>query len=88
MHGNSRPKGCSWRVRFFSVALRFSDVLRANLKGAEKKRTLKTPFWTTVSLHAAFSALARSDKYRAIWGIATIVLQYRAISLTAVIVLL
>ena len=40
-----------------------SGVLRANLKGAEKKRTLpKTPFWTTVSLHDAFAApLAHSE---------------------------
>ena len=37
--------GCFWRVRFFSAPLRFSGVLRANLKGAEKKRTLqKHPF--------------------------------------------
>ena len=39
------PKGCFWRVRFFSAPLRFSSVLRANVKGAEKKRTLqKQPF--------------------------------------------
>ena len=52
-----------WRVRFFSSHLRFSDVFRANLTGAEKKRTLpKTPFFTTVSPHDAFSApLACSD---------------------------
>ena len=30
-----------WRVRSLSAPLRFSDVLRANLKGAEKKRTLQ-----------------------------------------------
>ena len=30
-----------WRVRFLSVPLRFSSVLNANLKGAEKKRTLR-----------------------------------------------
>ena len=34
-----------WRVRFFSAPLRFSDVLRANLNGGQKKRTLqKHPF--------------------------------------------
>ena len=41
-------KGCFWRVRFFSALLRFSGpfrVVRANLKGAEKKRTIqKHPF--------------------------------------------
>ena len=42
---NRCPKGCFWRVRFLSAPLRFSGVLRANLKGAEKKRTLqKHPF--------------------------------------------
>ena len=42
---NGCPKGCFWRVRFFSAPLRFSDVLRATLKGAEKKWTLqKHPF--------------------------------------------
>ena len=30
-----------WRVRFFSSHLRFSNVYRANLHGAEKKRTLQ-----------------------------------------------
>ena len=30
-----------WRVRFFSAPLRFSSVLRANLNGAEKERTLQ-----------------------------------------------
>ena len=38
-------KGYAWRVRFFSAPLRFSGVLRASLKGGEKKRTLqKHPF--------------------------------------------
>ena len=42
---NGRPKGCFWRVHFFSAPFKFSDVLRASLKGAEKKRTLqKHPF--------------------------------------------
>ena len=47
---NGCPKGCFWRVRFFFAPLSFffqdiSGVLRANLKGAEKKRTLqKHPF--------------------------------------------
>ena len=49
MRRNGCPKGCFWRVRFFSAPLWFfqdlSGVLRANLKGAEKKRTLqKHPF--------------------------------------------
>ena len=34
-------KRCFWRVRFFSAPLKLSGVLRANLKGAEKKRTLQ-----------------------------------------------
>ena len=33
---NGCPKGCFWRVRFFSLPLRSPGVLRANLKGAEK----------------------------------------------------
>ena len=34
-----------WRVRFFSAPFAFSGALKANLKGAEKKRTLqKHPF--------------------------------------------
>ena len=45
---NGCPKGCFWRVRFFSARLRFSlKHLKGpeNLKGAEKKRTLqKHPF--------------------------------------------
>ena len=42
---NGCPKGCFRRVRFLSAPLRLSCVLRANLKGAEKKRTLqKHPF--------------------------------------------
>ena len=48
MRRNGCPKECFWRVRFFSAPLRFSgpsSVLRENLKGAEKKRTLqKHPF--------------------------------------------
>ena len=41
---NGCPKACFWRV-CFSAPLRFLGVLRANLKGAEKKRTLqKRPF--------------------------------------------
>ena len=52
-----------WRVRFFSALLRFSSVLRANLKGAEKKRTLH--YWTTISPHDAFAApLARSEVWQ------------------------
>ena len=46
---NGCPKGCFWRVRFFSAPLRFSlktpERSRENLLGAEKKRTLrKHPF--------------------------------------------
>ena len=45
MRRNSCPKESFWRVNFFSAPLRFSDVLRANLNGAEEKRTLqKHPF--------------------------------------------
>ena len=57
-----------WRVRFFSAPLRFSSVLRANLKGAEKRWTLqKHPFGQPVSPHDAFAApFPRSEKYRCI----------------------
>ena len=41
MRRNGCPKGCFWGVRCFSASLRFSGVLRANLEGAEKKRTLQ-----------------------------------------------
>ena len=62
MRRNGRPKGWFWRVRFFSSHLRFSGDLRANLNGAEKKTdTPKTPFWTTVSPHDAFSAPFRGN---------------------------
>ena len=54
---NGCPKGCFWRVRFFTAPLRFALETPQSLKGAEKKRTLqKTPFWTIVSPHDAFSA--------------------------------
>ena len=40
-----------------SVNSKGSGVLRPNLKGAEKKAdSPKTPFWTTISPHDAFSA--------------------------------
>ena len=63
---NGCPKGCFWRVRFFSAPLRLTlKHLKCpeNLKGAKKKRTLqKHPFWTTVSPHDAFAApLAHSE---------------------------
>ena len=38
---NWSSKRVFWRVRLFSSHLRFSDVSRANLNGAEKKRTLQ-----------------------------------------------
>ena len=45
MRRNGRPKGRFWRVRFFSLPLRFALKTPENLKGAEKKRTLqKHPF--------------------------------------------
>ena len=57
-------KTLKWTAQFSQLILRFSSVLRANLKRAEKKTdSPKTPFWTTISLHDAFSApLERSDK--------------------------
>ena len=50
-------------IKLFTI-LRFSG--RANLKGAEKETdSPKTPFWTTISPHNAFSApLAGSHLYR------------------------
>ena len=48
MRRNGCPKGCFWRVRFFSAPLEFFRTFKSkpNLKeGAEKKRTLqKHPF--------------------------------------------
>ena len=42
---NGCPKGCFWRVHFFSAPLRFALKTSENLKGADKKRTLqKHPF--------------------------------------------
>ena len=48
------------------VILRSSSALRAIRKGTEKETdSPKTPFWTTVSPHDAFSApLARSDSHQ------------------------
>ena len=57
---NGCPKGCFWRVRFFSAPLRFSGVLRANLEGAEKKRTLqKHPFGGHLRNDPSFASSAR-----------------------------
>ena len=51
-----------WTETYAQLSLRFSDILRANLKGQKKKDSPQTPFWTTISPHDAFSApLARSD---------------------------
>ena len=41
VRGNGRPKGCFWRVRFFSAPLRFALKTPENLKWEEKKRTLQ-----------------------------------------------
>ena len=46
-----------WTANLSRLILRFSSVLRADLKGAESKTdSPKAPFWTTVSPHDAFSA--------------------------------
>ena len=60
---NGRPKGENEQQTFSIWILSFSGVLRANLKGQRRKTdSPKTPFWTTVSPHDAFSApLARSE---------------------------
>ena len=43
-------KAREWTVACSQLTLRLSDVLRANLKGAEKNMDSPTaPFWTTVS---------------------------------------
>ena len=44
VQGNSRPKGCFWRVFFFSAPLRFALQTLENLKWEEKKRTLQKTF--------------------------------------------
>ena len=50
---NGCPKGCFWRVSFFSCSLKVFMCL----KGArEETDSPKTPFWTTVSPHDAFAA--------------------------------
>ena len=41
MRGNGRPKGCFWRVRFFSAPVRFALKTPDNLKWEEKKQTLQ-----------------------------------------------
>ena len=56
MQRNGCPKGCFWRVRFFSAPSRFALKASENLKGAEKNDSPKTLFWTTISPHDAFSA--------------------------------
>ena len=63
VRGNGCPKGCFWRVRFFSVPLRFALKTPKNLEGTEKKRTLqKHPFGQPFPRTTPFSApLARSD---------------------------
>ena len=50
------PKECFWRP-FFPAPLRFALKTSGNLKGGrEETDSPKTPFWTTVSPHDAFSA--------------------------------
>ena len=62
------PKGCFWRVRFFFAPQGFQDisgVLRAKLKGAEKKRTLqKNPFGPkcTKTAHRRSLAIFTADE--------------------------
>ena len=64
VRGNGCPKGCFWRVRFFSVPLEVALTTPTNLKGTEKKRTLeKHPFGqpfprTTPSLHLQRTPIA------------------------------
>ena len=53
------PKGCFWRVRFFSAPLGLSGLFK---KGQRRNGLSKTPCWTTVSPHDTCSApLARSE---------------------------
>ena len=61
-------KGYFWRVRFFSAPFRFSDVLRENLKGAEKKRTLQKhpfgqPFLRTTPSPLLWRALTSASRH-------------------------
>ena len=63
---NGYPKGCFWRVRFFSAPSRFSGPFKClkskHERGQKRNGLSKTPFWTTVSLHNPFAApLARPD---------------------------
>ena len=70
---NGCPKGCFWRVRFFSAPLRFvlTKTPARSWKpygGRVETDSPKTPLWTTVSLHDAFAApLAHSQK-STLWG--------------------
>ena len=71
---NGCPKGCFWRVPFFSAPLKdfegLSGILRADLKGAENKRTLQKhpfgqPFRRTMPSPLLWRAL---NLVRDIWG--------------------
>ena len=68
MWRHCRPKLCFWRVCFFSATLRFLSVLRANLRGAEKKRALqKNPFGRPFLRVTPSPLLSRG----LIWGLGT-----------------
>ena len=56
VRGNGRPKGCFWRVCFFSAPVKFALKTLEALSGKRRNGLSKTPSWTTVSPHDAFSA--------------------------------
>ena len=62
--GNSRPKGCFWKVRFFSPAQGFALKTSETLEFIEKIVLSILVFWTTVSPHDAFSALLAHPQLR------------------------
>ena len=53
---NGCPKGCFWRVCFYSAPLGFFLLKPLKTLMGQRRNGLFKPFWTTVSPHDAFSA--------------------------------